>query len=157
MALSSPLFTHEREEKAGRRQAITLFKKVCCPVSRRLSVMLEQGDLFLISLTHYFKRQKSVARLRKKMSKSGFFWNHKKEQILADCGAEIQHSTQLRGENWSKIEILSLISQPRFRNYRMKWIVRMIRKIFWRCCICQYHTSLVWQNVESMFGRRRRK
>ena len=30
---------------------------------------------------------------------------------------------QLRGENWSKFEILSLNSQARFRNYRMKLIV----------------------------------
>ena len=32
--------------------------------------------------------------------------------------------------NWSKIETLSLNSQPRFRNYRMKLIVWMIREIF---------------------------
>ena len=41
-----------------------------------------------------------------------------------------QHSTQLRGETWSKIEILSLNSQARYRNYRMKSIVWMIREIF---------------------------
>ena len=33
-------------------------------------------------------------------------------------------------KNWSKIRILSLNSQPRFRNYRMKLIVWMIREIF---------------------------
>ena len=33
-------------------------------------------------------------------------------------------------KNWSKFEILSLISLPRFRNYRMKSIVWMIREIF---------------------------
>ena len=38
-ALSSPLFTQEREEPAGRRQAFTLLKKVHCQVSRCLSVM----------------------------------------------------------------------------------------------------------------------
>ena len=31
---------------------ITLLKKACCPVSRRLSVLLEQGDLFSMSLDH---------------------------------------------------------------------------------------------------------
>ena len=31
---------------------ITLLTKVCRPVSRRLSVMLEQDDLLLISLIH---------------------------------------------------------------------------------------------------------
>ena len=43
-----------RSEKNQREvdKLITLLKKVCRPVSRRLSVMLEQGDLFLISLIH---------------------------------------------------------------------------------------------------------
>ena len=31
---------------------ITLLTKVCRPVSRRLSVILEHGDLLLISLIH---------------------------------------------------------------------------------------------------------
>ena len=35
-----------------------------------------------------------------------------------------------RGENWSKIEILSLNSQARFRNHRMKLVVRVIRVLF---------------------------
>ena len=40
------------------------------------------------------------------------------------------HSIHFWAENWSKIETLSLNSQPRFRNYRMKLIVWMIREIF---------------------------
>ena len=43
-------------------------------------------------------------------------------------------SMNLREEDWSKIEILSLNSQPRFRNYRMILIVWMIREIS-RCWI----------------------
>ena len=39
-------------------------------------------------------------------------------------------STQSRGQNWSKIEVLSLNSRPEFRNYRMKLIVWMVREIF---------------------------
>ena len=39
-------------------------------------------------------------------------------------------STLLRQEDWSKIKILSLNSQPRFRNHRMKLIAWMIREIF---------------------------
>ena len=51
-ALSSPLF-QEREDPASRRQAYhTLLTKACCQVSRRLSVMLEQGDLLSMSLNH---------------------------------------------------------------------------------------------------------
>ena len=43
MALSSPLFTQVREDAASRRQAYHSPTKVCRPVSRRLSVMLEQA------------------------------------------------------------------------------------------------------------------
>ena len=39
------------------------------------------------------------------------------------------HSMNFRVKNWSKIETLSLNSQPRFRNYRMKLIAWMIREI----------------------------
>ena len=40
-----------------------------------------------------------------------------------------RHSTQLRGENWSKIKILSLNSLARYRNCKMILIVWMIREI----------------------------
>ena len=49
---SSPLFTQEREDDGAVDELITLMTKVCRPVSHRLSVMLEQGDLLLISLIH---------------------------------------------------------------------------------------------------------
>ena len=39
------------------------------------------------------------------------------------------HSMDFREENWSKIEILLMNSQARFRNYRIKSIVWMIREI----------------------------
>ena len=42
----------------------------------------------------------------------------------------VLHSTQLQEEDWSKIKILSLNSQARFRNYKMKLIAWMIREIF---------------------------
>ena len=51
-ALSSPLFTQEREIQRAVDKFITLLTKACCPVSRRLSVMLERGDLFSMSLDH---------------------------------------------------------------------------------------------------------
>ena len=60
---------------------ITLLKKVCCPVSRRLSVMLEQGDQFLISLIHEFQTSEKTRVAAQKMSKSGFFWNDKKSRF----------------------------------------------------------------------------
>ena len=40
------------------------------------------------------------------------------------------HSMDFREEDWSKIETQSLKSQVRFRNYRMKVIVKTIREIF---------------------------
>ena len=56
----------------------TLLTKVCRPVSRRLSVLLEQVDLFLISLTHQSQTPEKILVATQKMSKSGFFWNDKK-------------------------------------------------------------------------------
>ena len=69
---------------------ITLLKKVCCQVSRCLSVMLEHGDWFLMSLDHSFQTSEKIHVATQKMGKSGFFWNDKKEQIHADKKAEIQ-------------------------------------------------------------------
>ena len=40
------------------------------------------------------------------------------------------HSMDFREEDWSKIETLSLNSQPRFRNYRMKLIVLNDSRVF---------------------------
>ena len=51
--------------------------------------MLEQGDLLLISLIHYSQTAEKSRVAAQKMSKSGFFWDGRK-QILADFRAEIQ-------------------------------------------------------------------
>ena len=69
-------------------ELITLLTKVCRPVSRRLSV-IERGDPLWNSLTHKFQTSEKIRATAQKMSKSGFFWNDR-EQILADCQAEIQ-------------------------------------------------------------------
>ena len=50
-ALSSPLFRSEKIQRAADK-LITLLTKACCQFSRRLSVMLKQGDLFSMSLDH---------------------------------------------------------------------------------------------------------
>ena len=39
---------------------ITLLEKVCCQVSRCLSVMVEHGDLFLVSLDHSFQTPEKI-------------------------------------------------------------------------------------------------
>ena len=82
-ALSSPLFTQEREDDACPRRAepITLKTKVCRPVSRRPSVIIERGNLLLISLTHKFQMSEKFRATDQKMSKSGFFWNDKESRF----------------------------------------------------------------------------
>ena len=45
------------------------------------------------------------------------------------CDFKGPHSMKFREKDWSKIETLSLNSQPRFSNFRMKFIVWMIREI----------------------------
>ena len=79
-----------RSEKLQRAvdKLVTLLTKVCRPVSRRLSV-IERGDPLWNSLTHKFQTSEKIRATAQKVSKSGFFWNDKK-QILADCRAEIQ-------------------------------------------------------------------
>ena len=70
-------------------ELITLLTKVCRPVSRLLSV-IEQGDLLWNSFIHKSQTSEKIRAAAQKMSKSGFFWNDKEEQIPADCQAEIQ-------------------------------------------------------------------
>ena len=69
---------------------ITLLKKACCPVSRRLSVMSEQGDLFSMSLDHKFQTSEKIHVATQKVSKSGSFWNDNKGENLADYRVEIE-------------------------------------------------------------------
>ena len=48
------------------------------------------------------------------------------------------HSMDFREKGWSKIETLSLNSQPRFRNYRMKlilWMIREFLKMLNQCAV----------------------
>ena len=81
-----------RSEKNQRAvdKLITLLKKVCCQVSRCLSVMSEQGDLFPTSLDHYFETSEKTQVATQKMSESGFSLNDNKEPVLADFRAQIQ-------------------------------------------------------------------
>ena len=48
-----------------------------------------------MSLDHQFQTSEKICVATQKMSKSGFFWNDKKEQILADYRAEFhEHEFQ---------------------------------------------------------------
>ena len=71
-------------------ELLTLMTKVCRPVSRRRLSVIERGDPLWNSLTHKFQTSEKIRATAQKVSKSGFFRNDKKEQILADYRAEIQ-------------------------------------------------------------------
>ena len=196
-ALSSPLFTQEREEPAGRRQAYHSLEESLLS-SQSLSVghvrtgrPVDEFDSLFSNVRENPCRDSENEQIR-------ILLERQKEQILADCRAEIQKhefqadcdrrniqklngvigsqrdeinrapagDEQLRPDQqllheqlleqnrelreahekslnemeelkrfqgstfdkfsrrkWSKIETLSLNSQPRFRNYRMKLIV----------------------------------
>ena len=76
---------------------------------------------------------------------------------------KVLHSIQLRKVNWSKIEILFLNSQARFRNYKIKLIVWMIREIFkmlnqyvvdiptLSVSLCLSHLIQFWRNAKSFY------
>ena len=78
--LSSPLFTQEREEPAGRRQAYHSLDESLLP-SQSLSVChVRTGrPVHELSSLSSSVREKQVA--TQKMSKSGFFWNDKKSRF----------------------------------------------------------------------------
>ena len=68
-ALSSPLRSEKNQRAVDK--FITLLTNARCPVSRRLSVMLEQGDLFSMSLDRYFQTSEKIH----------FFWNDNKSRF----------------------------------------------------------------------------
>ena len=88
---------------------ITLLKKVYCPVSRCLSIMLEHGDLFLMSLDHSFQTPEKIHVATQKMSKSGFFWNDRKSRFSLTVEQRFRNSsskpimTEEISKNWTKL------------------------------------------------------
>ena len=80
--------------------------------------MLEQGDLFPMSLEHKFQTWK-IHVATQKMSKSGFFWNDKKRQILADYRAEIhKHEFQADYDRRNTHKLNGVIESQRGEIYR---------------------------------------
>ena len=84
-----------------------------------------QGDEQLDEINNFFMNNywHKIGIFVKLMRKVSMRWKNWSE-------FKALHSIQFRWENWSKIETLSLNSQARFRNYRMKLIVWLIREIF---------------------------
>ena len=81
-----------RSEKNQRAvdKFITLLKKDCCQVSRCLSVMLEQGDLFSDEFGSLISYVSENPRRDSENEQIRILLERHKEQILADCRAEIQ-------------------------------------------------------------------
>ena len=68
-------------------EPITLKKKACRPVCRRQSVMIERGNLLFADLCRALKKLRD-ATLRNEQI--GTLLERQREQILADCQAEIR-------------------------------------------------------------------
>ena len=62
-------------------EPITFKNKVCRPVCRRPSVMIERGDPLWHRLTHKFQVFEKFRDTAQKVSKSGFFWNDKESRF----------------------------------------------------------------------------
>ena len=71
-------------------ELVTFLTKVCCQVSRRLSVMLEQRDLFSMSLDHQFSSVRENPRRDSENEQIRILLERQVEQILADNRAESQ-------------------------------------------------------------------
>ena len=103
-----------RSEKIQRavHKLMTLLKKACCQVSRCLSVMLEQGDLSPMSLDHWFQTSEKTHVATQNMSKSGFFWIHKKGRLSLIFEQRFKNTsfrpfmTEEVFKNWMKLSSL---------------------------------------------------
>ena len=81
-ALSSPLFTQEREDPASRRQAYHSLEESSLS-SQSLSVgHVRTGRLVSDDFGHSFQTSDKNHVVTQKVSKSGFFWNDKRSKIL---------------------------------------------------------------------------
>ena len=80
MALSSPLFTQEREEDASRWRAYHSPDEGLSS-SQSSSVGHRTGDPLWNSLTLKFQTSKKFRATAQKVSKSGFFWNDRKSRF----------------------------------------------------------------------------
>ena len=80
MALSSPLFTQEREDDASRRPAYHSHEQGLSS-SQSSSVGHRTGDPLWNSWTHKSQTSEKIRAVTQKMSKSGFFWNDKESRF----------------------------------------------------------------------------
>ena len=149
----STLFTtiHSVARKTSRRKT-SLLKKVCCQLSPCQCVVQERGDPCMNSVRKSRNRQNQVA--TQKMSESIFSLNDK-EQIFADCRAEIQkHDVQTDSDRRSMRDLSGIIVSQRgeinralagdgnfdeINNFFMKKKIENFLKLIWE-------VSLRWKN-----------
>ena len=93
--------------------------KVCRPVSRCLSVIRDQGDLLLISLIHLTSVRENPRRSSEN-EQIRILLERQKEQILADCQAEIlKHLFKADYHRKSIQKLNELIESPRGEVHRV--------------------------------------
>ena len=88
----------------------------------KLIVLMQEtnnNDEINFFMNNYWNKIENFLKLMRKVSMGWKNWSDFKDL----------RSIHFQEENYSKIETLSLNSQPRFRNYRMKLIAWMIREI----------------------------
>ena len=90
-------------------EPITRKKKACRPVCRRQSVMIERGNLLLADLCRVFKKFRDTESEQIRILLEG-----QREQILADCQAEIQkHEFQADCDRRNILKLNEMIESQR--------------------------------------------
>ena len=112
-ALSSLLFIQERKEPAHRRHVYHSFEESLLP-SQPLSVCHGRTGRAVHELSSLGSSSRENQVATQKISKSGFFLQRQKEQILADCRAEIhKHEFQADSDRRSIQELNGIIDSQR--------------------------------------------
>ena len=107
-----------RSEKIQRAvdKFVTVLTKACCPVSRRLSVILEQGDLFSMSVDHLIQTSEKNQVATQKMSKLGFCLNDKKKENLEKC-PKVSRSSLTVKQRFANTSSRPILTEEVFRNW----------------------------------------
>ena len=112
-ALSSPLFIQEREEPAGRRQAYHSFEESLLP-SQSLSVCHVRTGRPVHELSSLGSSSREKPSLDSVNKQIRILFERQKEQILADCRAEIhKHEFQADYDRRSIKELSGIIDCQR--------------------------------------------
>ena len=104
MALSSPLFTQEREDDASRRRAYHSHDEGLSS-SQSSSVGHRTGRPVVEQFTHKSQTSEKICATAQKMSKSGFFWNDTESRFSLTVKQRFKNtSSRPWQKKYSKIE-----------------------------------------------------